>query len=62
MIHKKIITQRECSPDGQSIAEAQSITISSGDSNSKILQTITVKISFGNSSSSSSSSSRAVLS
>jgi hypothetical protein len=57
MIHKKVISQREISPDGKSIAQAQTIATSSGDSNSQILQTITIKLDRNNHSYSSSSSS-----
>lgn len=57
MIHKKVISQQKYSDDGKSVAEAQSIAISSGDNDSKVLQTITIKICLGNQSSSSSSSS-----
>jgi hypothetical protein len=53
----RILIQRIISPDGNKFAEAKSIALSSGESNSTISQTVTVKISDQNLSSSSSSSS-----
>ncbi len=53
----RILIQRRMSPDGKSFAQAKSIAFSSGESNSTISQTVTVKISDRNLSSSSSSSS-----
>ncbi|HBB36128.1 MAG TPA: hypothetical protein DDZ80_05070 [Cyanobacteria bacterium UBA8803] len=58
----RILIHKIVSPDGKSIAEAQSIAIASGEQDSTIHQTVTVNISSNThacSSSSSSSVSRA---
>ena len=60
MSYKKVLIERIVSPDGKSIAEAHSIASVSGDSERKISQTVTVKISSGSSFSSSSTSSSSV--
>lgn len=57
MKQARILIQRIASPDGKNTAQAKSVVFSSGDSESRINQTVTVKISAGSSSSSSSSSS-----
>lgn len=57
MKQKRILIQRKTSPDGKKIAQAKSIAFSSGESDSKINQTVTVKIYDDELASSSSSSS-----
>lgn len=59
MSRSKVVIQRVISPDGKIIAEAKSTAITSDDSESTVSQSVTVKVSSGNSSCSSSSISSA---
>lgn len=59
MIHARVLSERITSADGNVTAEAKSVAIAFGDSQSKISQAVTVKVSSGNCCSSSSTSSSA---
>ncbi len=62
MQQERILIQRIVSPDGKSAAEVKSVAFSSGDSESTINQTVTVKINSGNDFRSHSSSSSTSIS
>lgn len=58
MTQRKVVVKRIVSPDGKVITETKSIVETSGDSEDKISQSVSVKVSSGHSSSSSSSTCR----
>ncbi len=57
MAHYRVVIKRIVSPDGKIVAEAKSVATVSGDNQSQINQTVSVKISSGKRCSSHSTSS-----
>ncbi|MBW4626667.1 MAG: hypothetical protein KME49_14500 [Brasilonema octagenarum HA4186-MV1] len=54
--HEKVVVKRILSPDGKVVAEVKDFVKASGDGKTKIIQSVSVKVSSDNNSSSSSQS------
>ncbi|NMF63709.1 hypothetical protein DP113_06920 [Brasilonema octagenarum UFV-E1] len=54
--HEKVVVKRIVSPDGKVVAEVKDFVKASGDGKTKIIQSVSVKVSSDNNSSSSSQS------